>query len=181
MKLDADGVLPVSLRFRHMARLKILQYPDQRLRTVATAVPAIDNDIRRLVGDMAQTMYAANGIGLAATQVDVHQRIVIADVSEAGDELLVLINPLLIEHGGTAAVDEGCLSLPNAYSKITRAEWVRLRAWDLNGVERHILADGTLAMCLQHELDHLDGILFIDHLSERDRKRLLGGRTERKR
>lgn len=164
-----------------MARLKILQYPDKRLRMVAAAVAVIDDDVRHLVGDMAQTMYAANGIGLAATQVDVHRRIMIADVSEAGDELMVLINPTLIEQGGTAAVGEGCLSLPNVFSKVTRSAWVRLRAWDLNGVERHILADGTLAMCLQHELDHLNGVLFIDHLTERNRNRLLAHGVEEKR
>lgn len=105
----------------------------------------------------------------------------IADVSETGDELLVLINPILVEQGGTAAVGEGCLSLPDVYSKVTRSAWVRLRGWDINGIERHILADGVLATCLQHELDHLNGVLFIDHLSARSRNRLLDNRLEKTR
>lgn len=154
-----------------MTRLRILQYPDPRLRTVATPVAEVNAAVRSLVREMTEIMYAAGGIGLAATQIDVHERIVVADVSASHDQLHVLINPVLVEFGGSAAVGEGCLSIPNLYARVTRAEWVTLRALDSDGNSRDLSCDGVLAMCLQHELDHLDGILFIDYLHP---KRLAG-------
>jgi len=145
-------------------RRHILQYPDPRLRIVATPVVEVNTAVRRLIREMIEIMYAANGIGLAATQIDVHQRIVVADVSAARDQPYVLINPVIVERGGSAAVGEGCLSIPDVYARITRAEWITLRALDGVGICRELSCDGVLAMCLQHELDHLDGTLFIDYL-----------------
>lgn len=155
-----------------LARLKILQYPDPRLRTVATPVAAIDDGVRSLVRDMSETMYAAEGIGLAATQVDVHRQVIIADVSDSRDQLHVFINPELIDQGGSTAIGEGCLSIADVYAKINRAAWVTVRALDLDGISRELSADGVLAMCLQHEMDHLQGTLFIDYLPERVRRQL---------
>lgn len=155
-----------------MARLKILQYPDPRLRIVAAPVAIVDDAVRRLVKDMSETMYAARGIGLAATQVDVHRQVIVVDVSNERNQLHVLINPELVEQGGSAALGEGCLSIPNSSGKVSRAEWVTVRALDLDGASRELSADGLLAMCLQHEMDHLQGILFVDYLPDRTRKRL---------
>lgn len=162
-----------------MARLNILQYPDPRLRNVASPVAVIDDSVRRLVEDMAETMYAVRGIGLAATQVDVHRQVIVADVSNNRSQLHVLINPELVEEGGSAALGEGCLSIPGMSGKVSRAAWVTVRALDLDSVSRELSADGLLAMCIQHELDHLQGILFIDYMPERARKRLDEAGTRR--
>jgi peptide deformylase len=156
--------LPYSIKF-FMALLPILRYPDPRLKTIARPVGQIDDSLRRLVSDMAETMYEAPGIGLAATQVDVHVRLVIIDTTETKDHLLVLINPEIIERDGTQLCEEGCLSLPGVYDKVERAERVRVRHLDLDGNEQTFDAEGMLAVCVQHELEHLDGHVFIDNLS----------------
>ena len=148
-----------------MPLLPILRFPDPRLKKVAAPVKIIDDSIKRLARDMAETMYEAPGIGLAATQVDVHLRIVVIDVSETRDQLLVLINPEVVESDGSQVCEEGCLSVPGIYDKVERAENVTVRYLDLEGVERKIDADGLLAVCLQHEIDHLDGKVFVEHLS----------------
>ncbi len=148
-----------------MPLLPILRFPDPRLKMVAAPVKIIDDSIKRLARDMAETMYEAPGIGLAATQVDVHLRIVVIDVSETRDQLLVLINPEVVESDGSQVCEEGCLSVPGIYDKVERAENVTVRYLDLEGVERKIDADGLLAVCLQHEIDHLDGKVFVEHLS----------------
>jgi peptide deformylase len=148
-----------------MPLLPILRYPDPRLKTVAAKVEKIDDSIRRLARDMAETMYEAPGIGLAATQVDVHLRVIVIDVSETRDELLVLINPELIESDGIQVCEEGCLSVPGIYDKVERAEHVVVRYLDTEGAEKTIETDGLLAVCLQHEMDHLQGRVFVEHLS----------------
>jgi peptide deformylase len=156
-----------------MAKIKILQYPDERLHTVALPVKDIDDRIRRLVADMAQTMYAADGIGLAATQVDVHLRVILVDTSESRNDLLVLINPEVIKMGGSEEFEEGCLSVPDIYEKVKRAAWLRIRALDLHGKPFELQADGLKAMCIQHELDHLRGMVFVEHLSQKNQMRIL--------
>jgi peptide deformylase len=128
-------------------------------------VTAIDDDIRQLARDMAETMYEAPGIGLAATQVDVHLQLIVIDVSETRDQLLILINPKLIENDGAQVCEEGCLSVPGIYDKVERAEHVVVRYLDIDGKEQTISADGLLSVCLQHEIDHLQGKVFVDHLS----------------
>ena len=148
-----------------MALLPILRFPDPRLKKVATPIPEIDEGIKRLARDMAETMYEAPGIGLAATQVDVHKRLIVIDVSEARDELLTLINPEIAERDGVQVCEEGCLSVPGIYDKVERAENVVVRYLDLKGEKRTIEAHGLLAVCLQHEIDHLDGKVFVEHLS----------------
>ena len=148
-----------------MPLLPILRFPDPRLKMVAAPVKIIDDSIKRLARDMAETMYEAPGIGLAATQVDVHLRVVVIDISETRDQLLVLINPEVVESDGSQVCEEGCLSVPGIYDKVERAENVIVRYLDLEGVERKIDADGLLAVCLQHEIDHLDGKVFVEHLS----------------
>ena len=148
-----------------MPLLPILRFPDPRLKKVAAPVKIIDDCIKRLARDMAETMYEAPGIGLAATQVDVHLRVVVIDISETRDQLLVLINPEVVESDGSQVCEEGCLSVPGIYDKVERAENVIVRYLDLEGVERKIDADGLLAVCLQHEIDHLDGKVFVEHLS----------------
>ena len=148
-----------------MPLLPILRFPDPRLKKVAAPVKIIDESIKRLARDMAETMYEAPGIGLAATQVDVHLRVVVIDISETRDQLLVLINPEVVESDGSQVCEEGCLSVPGIYDKVERAENVIVRYLDLEGVERKIDADGLLAVCLQHEIDHLDGKVFVEHLS----------------
>jgi len=155
-----------------MAVLKILEYPDPRLRKIAVPVTAFGADLRKLVEDMAETMYAAPGVGLAATQVDVHKRIVVIDVSEARDELLVLVNPEIVTAGGEAESEEGCLSVPGYYDKVTRAASIRLRAFDARGKDFEREAAGVLAVCIQHEMDHLMGRVFVDHLSPLKQARL---------
>ncbi len=149
-----------------MPLLPILRFPDPRLKTVATEVVAIDESIRTLVRDMAETMYEAPGIGLAATQVNVHKRVIVIDVSETRDELLVLINPRLVEQSGSQVCEEGCLSVPGIYDKVERAERVVVDYLDLDGKPQSISADGLLAVCLQHEIEHLDGHVFVEHLSQ---------------
>ena len=155
-----------------MARLDILHYPDARLHTVAKPVAAVDARIRQLVDDMAETMYAAPGIGLAATQVNVHERVVVIDISETHDDLLVLINPEIIARSGSEESEEGCLSVPGIYDKVTRAERVSVRALDRNGKSFELNADGLLAVCIQHEMDHLIGKVFVDYLSGLKRNRI---------
>jgi peptide deformylase len=155
-----------------MARLTILEYPDPRLRTKAVPVEAVDDEIRRLAADMLETMYAAPGIGLAATQVDVHKRLLVLDVSENGDQPMVFINPEIIESAGDCESEEGCLSVPDYTETVSRAESIRVRALDRNGESFELEADGLLAICIQHEMDHLEGKLFVDYLSQLKRQRL---------
>lgn len=155
-----------------MATLEILQYPDERLRTIAKPVDTVDDNLRATIADMFETMYEAKGVGLAATQVDVHKRLFIADCSENQDEPLVFINPEIIEHDGVFENEEGCLSFPNVYAKVERAGWVKVRALDKHGAEFTREADGLLAICIQHELDHLNGKLFVDYLSPLKRDRI---------
>ena len=148
-----------------MPLLPILRFPDPRLKTVAAPVEKIDEGIRRLARDMAETMYEAPGIGLAATQVDVHKQVIVIDASDTRDQLLVLVNPELVESDGVQVCEEGCLSVPGIYDKVERAENVVVRYLDLDGKVQTVAADGLLAVCLQHEMDHLKGRVFVDHLS----------------
>jgi peptide deformylase len=155
-----------------MARLQILEYPDPRLRTKAQPVERVDDALRKFIDDMFETMYAAPGIGLAATQVDFHKRLIVIDVSETRDQPLVLINPELLQREGVEETEEGCLSVPGIYDKVQRAERIRVRALDRNGEQIEFDADGLLAVCIQHEMDHLEGKLFVDYLSELKRTRI---------
>ena len=156
-----------------MAKLTILEYPDPRLRTKAAPVERVDEQLRRQIDDMFETMYAAPGIGLAATQVDFHQRLVVIDVSQDKTAPLVLINPQIIERDGSLQVEEGCLSVPGVFDTPTaRAETIRVRALDRNGKTFELEAAGLLSVCIQHELDHLEGKLFVDYLSELKRNRI---------
>ena len=155
-----------------MAKLKILEFPDPRLRTKAAPVEAVDDALRALIDNMFETMYAAPGIGLAATQVDVHRRLLVADVSSDGSEPHVLINPQILEKDGVQLSDEGCLSVPGYYEEVERAEHIRVRFLDRDGVAREMEAEGLLAVCIQHEMDHLEGKLFVDYLSEAKRQRI---------
>jgi peptide deformylase len=148
-----------------MALLPILRYPDPRLHIRAAAVPVVDDGIRKLVSDMAETMYEAPGIGLAATQVNVHKRVVVIDVSEDKSALRVFINPEIVARDGEQTCEEGCLSVPGIYETVTRAEHVRVKALDENGQPFELEADGLLAVCIQHEIDHLDGKVFVEYLS----------------
>jgi len=152
--------------------LDILEYPHPRLRRVASPVAIVTADIRKLVRDMAETMYAAPGVGLAATQVDVHKRIIVIDVSPAHDDLRVFINPELIAAEGEAECEEGCLSVPGYYDKVRRAARITVRAQDARGEPFELSTDGTLAVCVQHEMDHLVGKVFVDYLSPLKRARL---------
>ena len=149
-----------------MALLPILRYPDPRLHTVAQPVTEFDDTLRQLVADMAETMYEAPGIGLAATQVNVHKRVVVIDVSEDKSGLMALVNPVIVERSGEQVCEEGCLSVPGIYEKVTRAERVKLRALNEKGEPWEIDADGLLAVCIQHEIDHLDGKVFVEYLSQ---------------
>ena len=155
-----------------MAILTILEFPDPRLRTKATPVVAVDDTLRALIRDMFETMYAAPGIGLAATQVNVHQRLLVVDVSADKSEPLALINPEILEKDGVIVSDEGCLSVPGYYEEVERAEHIRVRFLDRDGVAQEMQAEGLLAVCIQHETDHLDGKLFVDYLSEAKRQRI---------
>lgn len=155
-----------------MAILDILEFPDPRLRTKAKPVTKVDNNIRKLTDDMLETMYHAPGIGLAASQVNVHQRIVVIDVSEEKDQPLVLINPEFEVISGEQDFDEGCLSVPGYYETVTRAEKIRLKALNRDGEPFEMECDGILSVCVQHELDHLDGKLFVDHISKLKRERI---------
>ena len=166
-----------------MAILDILEFPDPRLRTKAKPVTKVDDKIRKLTDDMLETMYEAPGIGLAATQVNVHQRIVVIDVSEEKDQPLVLINPEYEVISGEQDFDEGCLSVPGYYETVTRAETIKLKALNREGEPFEMECNGILSVCIQHELDHLDGKLFVDHISrlkrERIRKKLVKEQKER--
>ena len=155
-----------------MAILEILEYPDPRLRTVAEPVAEITPEIRQLIDDMFQTMYTAPGIGLAATQVDFHQRLLVLDVSEEKNQPMCLINPEILEADGVASNDEGCLSVPEVYEPVERAERIVVKALDREGQEFQLEAEGLLAVCIQHEMDHLEGKLFVDYLSPLKRNRL---------
>ena len=156
-----------------MARLSILRYPDPRLYTVARPVQQVDDRIRRLVDDMLETMYEAEGVGLAATQVDVHERVIVIDISEARDTPLVLINPELIEKSDEMTLgDEGCLSVPEIYDKVPRHARVKVRARDKTGEVREFGAEGLLSVAVQHEMDHLLGKVFVDYLSPLKRSRI---------
>lgn len=155
-----------------MAILDILEFPDPRLRTKAKPVTKVDDKIRKLTDDMLETMYEAPGIGLAATQVNVHQRIVVIDVSEEKDQPLVLINPEYEVISGEQDFDEGCLSVPGYYETVTRAETIRLKALNREGEPFEMECNGILSVCIQHELDHLDGKLFVDHISKLKRERI---------
>jgi peptide deformylase len=156
-----------------MSQLDILRYPDPRLHKVAKPVAAVDERIRRLIDDMLETMYAADGVGLAATQVDVHERVIVIDTSEARDAPLVLVNPELIDQSEEMTlVDEGCLSVPEIYDKVPRHARVRVRALDRAGQARELDAEGLLAICVQHEMDHLLGKVFVDYLSPLKRMRI---------
>ena len=166
-----------------MARLTILEYPDPRLRTRAAPVTVFDSALSRLIDDMFETMYAAPGIGLAASQVNVHQRLLVIDVSENHDAPRVFINPELLSKEGAAVVgEEGCLSVPNIFDKVERAQKIRVRSQDRNGAVVEEELEGLLAVCLQHEMDHLDGKLFVDYLSplkrEKVRKKLAKARKQ---
>ncbi|MFZ3016965.1 MAG: peptide deformylase [Gallionella sp.] len=155
-----------------MAILKILQYPDERLHKIAKKVEQVTDDTRRLIRDMAETMYAAPGVGLAATQVDVHLQLFVADVSETHNQLRVFINPEILALGGEEESEEGCLSVPGIYEKVTRAEKVTVRALDENGQPFTLEAEGFLAVCIQHEIDHLRGKVFVEHLSQLKQTRI---------
>lgn len=155
-----------------MALLNILEYPDPRLRKVAAPVAAVTPDIQKLVRDLAETMYAAPGVGLAATQIDVHKRVIVIDISDARDHLRVFINPEIIAAEGEAEHEEGCLSVPGYYDKVIRAAMITVRAQDEDGRTFALETDGLLAVCVQHEMDHLLGKVFVDHLSPLKRARL---------
>lgn len=155
-----------------MAKLPILEYPDPRLRIRAESVTKVDAEIRQLVDDLLETMYSAVGIGLAATQVDRHLRVLVIDISDARDEPHCLINPTIIDASGSTSSDEGCLSVPEYYDAVERAEKIRVSALDRDGKAIEFDAEGLLAICIQHEMDHLDGKLFVDYLSEMKRQRL---------
>ncbi len=155
-----------------MTKLRILEFPDPRLRKKATPVEVVDDALRGLVDDMFETMYEAPGIGLAATQVDVHKRLLIADISNEKTDPYVLINPQLLEKDGVIVSEEGCLSVPGYYEEVERAEHIRVSFLNRDGAEVEMEANGMLAVCIQHEIDHLDGKLFVDYLSEAKRQRI---------
>jgi peptide deformylase len=187
IKLSSGGTLATFFSQKHdialitpMTKLVILEYPDPRLRKKAAAVAAVDDALRQLADNMLETMYAAKGVGLAATQVDVHKRLIVLDVSETRDQPLVLINPELLKLEGSGPGEEGCLSLPGIYDKLSRATHIRVRAWDRDGKSFEMDADGLLAVCIQHEMDHLEGKLFVDYLSELKRQ-LIRRRLEKER
>ncbi|MGA1194726.1 MAG: peptide deformylase [Kiritimatiellia bacterium] len=156
-----------------MALLPILHHPDPRLRRRAQPVAAVDDDLRTFVANMFETMYAAPGIGLAATQVNDLRRVIVVDVSENQDEPLALINPEVIAKDGEEEMEEGCLSVPGIYDKVQRAEHIRVRALNEQGETIEFDADGLLAVCIQHEIDHLDGKLFVDYLSKLKQTRII--------
>jgi peptide deformylase len=155
-----------------MALLDILHYPDKRLRTIAQPVEQVDEQIRTLVADMFETMYAAPGIGLAATQVDVHLRVIVIDISEEKNQPLCLINPQIVSSDGAEMTQEGCLSVPEVYENVERAEHIKVHALDETGTAYDLEAGGLLAVCIQHEMDHLVGKLFVDYLSPLKQQRL---------
>ncbi len=155
-----------------MALLNILRYPDARLHKLAAPVTEFDAPLKQLVADLAETMYAAPGIGLAATQVDVHRQVIVIDVSERRDSLVVLINPEILEASGISDIEEGCLSVPGIYDTLERAERVKVRACDQNGYSFTLEAQGVLAVCIQHEMDHLLGKVFVESLSQLKQQRI---------
>jgi peptide deformylase len=157
-----------------MAILNILEFPDPRLRTKALPVKQVDAAIRKLIDDMFETMYAAPGVGLAASQVNVHQRLVVIDISEERNKPMAFVNPEIIAREGDDENEEGCLSVPGIFEKVRRAERITVRAQDRNGITFDMQADGLLAVCIQHEMDHLEGKLFVDYLSELKRTRIRG-------
>ena len=155
-----------------MALLNILRYPDARLHKAAVAVTVFDEALKKLVRDMAETMYAAPGVGLAAAQVDVHKQVIVIDVSERHDSLVVLVNPEIVEASGVSDIEEGCLSVPGVYDIVERAERVKVRAFDQNGNPFTLEAQGLLAVCIQHEMDHLQGKVFVEYLSQLKQQRV---------
>lgn len=155
-----------------MTILRILEFPDPRLRKKATPVEVVDDTLRGLIDDMFETMYTAPGIGLAATQVDVHKRLLVADISQEKTDPYILINPQLLEKDGVIVSEEGCLSVPGYYEEVERAEHIRVSFLNRDGAEVEMEANGMLAVCFQHEIDHLDGKLFVDYLSEAKRQRI---------
>lgn len=165
-----------------MSQLNILQFPDPRLRTVARPIDAVDDSVHKLVDDMLETMYAAHGIGLAATQVNRRERVLVMDLSETRDQPQVLINPEITAREGTQVCEEGCLSVPGEYAEVERAEHIRVSALDRDGNPVEFDANGLLAVCIQHEIDHLDGRVFVDYLSPLKRrmieKRMKKARTQ---
>jgi peptide deformylase len=163
-----------------MTKLAILEYPDPRLRKSAARVDVVDDGVRTLAADLLETMYAARGIGLAATQVDIHRRVLVLDVSEERNQPLVLINPEILSATGRGPGEEGCLSVPDIYEKVPRATHIRVRALGCDGAAFDVVAEGLLAVCIQHEMDHLDGKLFVDYLSELKRQ-LIRRRLEKER
>lgn len=156
-----------------MAIMPILRYPDPRLLKVAAKVERVDDGIRKLIKDMGQTMYAAPGVGLAATQVDVHKRIIVVDISDTRDQLHVLINPEIVAASGEADCEEGCLSVPGVFEKVRRAQHISVRALNASGEPFTIEAQDLLAVCIQHEMDHLDGKVFVEYLSRLKQSRIL--------
>jgi peptide deformylase len=163
-----------------MTKLAILEYPDPRLRKTAERVEAVDDAVRQLAADLLETMYAANGVGLAATQVDVHRRVIVLDVSEVRNQPMVFINPELLKAEGRGPGEEGCLSVPDVFDKVQRATHIRVRALGRDGAPFEMDAEGLLAVCIQHEMDHLEGRLFVDYLSELKRQ-LIRRRLEKER
>ena len=163
-----------------MTKFVILEYPDPRLRKKAAPVTVVDDAVRQLVDGMLEAMYASNGVGLAATQVDVQQRVLVLDVSEARNSPMVLINPQILAASGSAITEEGCLSLPGIYDKVSRATQIRFGALDREGRGYEMDAEGLLGVCVQHEMDHLEGVLFVDHLSELKRQ-LIRRRVDKER
>ena len=155
-----------------MALFNILRYPDARLHKLAAPVTVFDDGLKKLVADMAETMYAAPGVGLAATQVDVHKQVIVVDVSERRDSLVVLVNPEIVEAIGESDIEEGCLSVPGIYELVPRAERVKVRAYDQNGKAFTLDVQGLLAVCIQHEMDHLQGKVFIEYLSQLKQQRV---------
>src|SRR5512134_120997 len=155
-----------------MPLLNILRYPDARLHKVASPVTVFDESLKKLVRDMTETMYAAPGVGLAATQVDVHKQVIVLDVSERHDSLVVLVNPEIVETTGVSDIEEGCLSVPGIYDTLERAERVKVRAYDQNGNPFTLEAQGLLAVCIQHEMDHLKGKVFVESLSQLKQQRI---------
>ncbi|WNB74980.1 peptide deformylase [Methylomonas koyamae] len=155
-----------------MSILTILEFPDKRLRTVASEVEQVDAGIKKLVDDMIETMYSAKGVGLAATQVNVHKRVIVMDVSENKDNPICLINPQIVARDGVEESEEGCLSVPGFFEKVSRAEHIKVKALDRNGDSFELEAHDLLAVCIQHEMDHLEGKLFVDYLSPFKRNRI---------
>lgn len=161
-----------------MAILPILRYPDARLHKMAARVTRVDEKIRNLIKDMADTMYAAPGIGLAATQVNVHQRVIVIDISETRDQLRALVNPELLQATGEIECEEGCLSVPGIFEKVRRAQCIKVRAWDGGGEVQTFEAEGLLAACIQHEMDHLVGKVFVEYLSRLKQRRIAAKLTK---